>query len=93
MARALFALYQMEDAGSASLFRTAIPDSLVDRRGFDHALGVMERQGWVTLNSETFEKDGKTIPYTKVRITHRGKDQARRTEPDIKIWVESRKGR
>lgn len=92
VARALFALYQLEDTGSASLFKTAIPDSLVDRRAFDHVLGVMERQGWVTLNPDSFEKDGKTISFTKVRITHRGKEQARRVEPDIEIWVESKGG-
>jgi len=92
-ARALAALYQLDDTGSANLFKTAIPDGLMERRAFDHVLGVMERQGWVTLNRETFQKDGKKIAYTKVRITSRGKDQAKRVKPDISVWVESREDR
>jgi DNA topoisomerase III len=87
IARTLFALYQLEDSGSAALFKTAIPDSMVDRSTFDHILAVMSREGWVTLNSEKFEKGGREIAYTKVRITHRGREQAKRVEPDIKIWT------
>lgn len=87
IARTLFALYQMEETGSASLFKAAIPDELVDRRTFDHILGVMERQGSVSLRAESFEKDGKKITYTQVKLTSRGQELARRAEPDIKIWV------
>jgi DNA topoisomerase-3 len=88
--RILFTLYQMEETGTGSLFKTAFPDQLINRNGFEHVLGTVERAGLITLKKDSFEKDGDRIAFTKVALTFRGKEVARRTEPDIKIWVKKK---
>ncbi|MGC9970271.1 MAG: DNA topoisomerase 3 [Bryobacteraceae bacterium] len=48
-------------------------DRLIDRDTFEQLLGGMARAGLVELTETWFEKDGKRVPYTKVRLTAEGR--------------------
>ena len=43
------------------------------RSGFERVLSAMGRAGWVEINQEEFEKDGRTIPYRRVSLARQGR--------------------
>ncbi|MFZ9888879.1 MAG: HRDC domain-containing protein, partial [Myxococcota bacterium] len=45
----------------------------LERRSFEHALEALWRAGLVRLEQETFEKDGKEIPFARVHLTPSGR--------------------
>ncbi|MGA7255690.1 MAG: ATP-dependent DNA helicase RecQ [Terracidiphilus sp.] len=44
----------------------------LDRGDFDNLLGAMARTGLIDIEEAEFEKDGRVIPYRKIRLTDRG---------------------
>jgi superfamily II DNA helicase RecQ len=44
----------------------------MERRDFERLLSELQRQGWVEVRIESFEKDGETIEYRRARLTERG---------------------
>jgi DNA topoisomerase-3 len=45
---------------------------VLDRRSFEHALEALWREGLVLVEQETFEKDGRTIPFQRVHTSKEG---------------------
>ncbi len=46
----------------------------VDRRAFERLLAAMALAGWVRIREESFEKDGKSIPYRRISLTTLGEE-------------------
>src|SRR5262249_39041279 len=51
---------------------TSAPGVRLERREFERLLSELQRQGWVELWLDSFEKDGKVIEYRKVKLTEKG---------------------
>ncbi len=56
------------------LFALASTNGSLERRGFESLLGAMARAGLVQVFETSFEKDGKTIEFRKVRLTRDGRE-------------------
>jgi superfamily II DNA helicase RecQ len=57
----------------------------LERRDFERLLSELQRQGWVEIRKETFEKDGETIEYRKVALTARGETAGRAELDALKL--------
>jgi len=54
------------------LYAELLPGNEMTRDRFEEILGAMARAGLAQLSEEVFEKDGRQIPYRKVRLTKAG---------------------
>ena len=57
------------ESAAGRLFNGVFADHSVDRDTFEQILGGMARAGLVELTQTAFEKAGKRVPYTRVRLT------------------------
>ena len=66
-------------------------DGAMVRDAFEEVLGALARAGLVRLTSAVFEKDGKSIPYSKASLTPAGEevDEEHPLELQIKVAAES----
>lgn len=46
----------------------------LDRRAFERLLSALSLAGWVRVRDESFEKDGKSIPYRRISLTTLGEE-------------------
>ena len=53
---------------TGKLHQEMCPHAELSRDAFEEVLGAMARAGFLRLSEETFEKDGKPIPYRKVSL-------------------------
>ncbi|HUP04921.1 MAG TPA: DNA topoisomerase 3 [Bryobacteraceae bacterium] len=67
-ARALDALRKTRQNTTGRLYAELFPSSEMTRDRFEELLGAMARAGLVQLAEEVFEKDGRQIPFRKVRL-------------------------
>ncbi|MFO0589389.1 MAG: DNA topoisomerase 3 [Polyangiaceae bacterium] len=66
----------LADEGSMAtgrLHRETFPDDELDRRNFERILGALVRAGFVSVSDESFEKDGRVIPYQRASLTPEGR--------------------
>jgi len=56
------------------LFTELFADGSMVRDGFEDVIGALARAGLVRLTSAVFEKDGKSIPYSKASLTAAGEE-------------------
>ena len=72
---AAMALEELQEEGSTTTGRlhTAIfPSGEMLRDDFEQVLGALARAGYIRITEEVFSKDGRSIPYRKVHLTHAG---------------------
>ncbi|MEK7407558.1 MAG: RecQ family ATP-dependent DNA helicase, partial [Acidobacteriota bacterium] len=61
------------ERASGRVYMDLFPDGLVERGAFEKLLGALARAGLAELTEATFEKDGKTVRYRKVRLSATGR--------------------
>jgi superfamily II DNA helicase RecQ len=71
--RILAALRKTGPISTGRLHTDLYPDNSIDRDSFEQILGSMARAGLVELADAVFEKDGRRINFTKVRVTPQGR--------------------
>ena len=67
----------LRSAGAKStgkLHSELCPGNEMSRDAFEEVLGAAARAGLLQLSDETFQKDGKQIPYRKAALTLRGRE-------------------
>ena len=69
MFRIIAALRAGDTKSTGKLHGELCPNGVMSRDAFEEVLGAMARAGLVCLSDAVFEKDGKQIPYRKVRLT------------------------
>jgi len=74
------------EKASGRLYNDLFADHSIDRDTFELLLGGMARAGLVELTETWFEKDGKRVPYTRVRLTAEGR--ALEEFPEIPVQQE-----
>jgi superfamily II DNA helicase RecQ len=70
--RVLAALRSRGSQSTGKLYSGLLPAAEMSRDSFENILGAMARAGLLLQADETFEKDGKRIPYRTVRLTQQG---------------------
>jgi len=70
--RILEALRQRDRQASGPLHRD-VADAVPERRDFEGLLGGLARAGFVRLQADTFEKDGRTIAFQRAALTPEGR--------------------
>lgn len=78
-------LYQNQPTSTGRLYQQACPSREIPRREFEQILGAMARSGMVKIEETTFEKDGKTIPFRKVRLAEAGMTTGAATAATLRI--------
>lgn len=76
LAGILDALIEWDDQATGRLFRevgTGMP-----RREFEALLGALVRADWLVIENTSFEKEGRNIPYRRVRLSAAGRRAAQR---------------
>ncbi len=68
----LSALRERDGRAIGQLHRDLFAEDSFDRRALEHVIGALARAGKIRVTSETFEKDGKTIPFQRAHITTEG---------------------
>jgi superfamily II DNA helicase RecQ len=68
------------DSMSTGRLHTQAGSAAVDRNTFERILAGLARSGYVELNQESFEKDGRSIPYKSVTLTNKGYENQRNPE-------------
>jgi len=71
-ARVVAALRDGGATPTGKLHQELCPDGEVSRDSFEEVLGALARAGILRLSEETFEKDGKRIPFRKVSLARGG---------------------
>ena len=71
----LAALARDDEQASGRLYRETFPDGKLDRRSFEHIVGGLARAGLVTVSETSFVKDGETIHYQRIALTHEGRER------------------
>lgn len=66
------ALHSGEAVSSGRLYQQACPRRDLPRHEFEEILGAMARASIVTIEETEFQKDGRTIPFRRVRIFEGG---------------------
>jgi DNA topoisomerase-3 len=61
------------ESAAGRLFNDVFADHSIDRDSYEQILGGMARAGLVELTETAFEKAGKRVPYTRVRLTAEGR--------------------
>jgi DNA topoisomerase-3 len=69
------------DSISTGRLHTQAGSAAVDRNSFERILAGLARAGFVKLQNESFEKDGRSIPYKVAAITNLGLENAK--EPNF----------
>jgi len=89
--RIVAALRGAEYRPTGRLYTELFPDGPMVRDTFEDVLGALARAGLVRLISAVFEKDGKSIPYSKASLTTAGEelDEDHPLELQIKVAAES----
>jgi DNA topoisomerase-3 len=82
-------LRQQDRQATGRLYRELFEGSDVDRRDFERLLGALGRAGFVQFQDDSFEKDGKTIEFRRVALTHEGRAQREPVAPHVKIAAEA----
>jgi DNA topoisomerase-3 len=85
----LESLRQQDGQATGRLYRELFEGSDVDRRAFERLLGALGRAGFVQLRDDSFEKDGQTIEFRRVALTHEGRSQKESAAPYVKIAAEA----
>jgi DNA topoisomerase-3 len=70
--RVVAALRASGAKSTGKLHQEICPDGELSRDSFEEVLGALARAGVLRLTEETFEKDGKRIPYRKVSLARAG---------------------
>ena len=70
--RVLAALRSRGSQSTGKLYSGLLPAAEMSRDSFENILGAMARAGLLLQADETFETDGKRIPYRTVRLTQQG---------------------
>lgn len=73
MERVAAELKRRGEKATGRLYSDLFADHSIDRDTFEQLLGGMARAGLVELTETWFEKDGKRVPYTRVRLTAEGR--------------------
>jgi DNA topoisomerase-3 len=69
--KVLAALRERDGRAIGQLHRDLFAEDF-DRRALEHVIGALARAGKIRVTSETFEKDGKTIPFQRAHLTEDG---------------------
>jgi DNA topoisomerase III len=69
--KVLSALRERDGRAIGQLHRDLFGDDF-DRRALEHVIGALARAGKIRVTSETFEKDGKVIPFQRAHLTPSG---------------------
>jgi DNA topoisomerase-3 len=72
LAEVLELLRERDGQSSGQLFRQIGEPAGLDRRTFERLLGGLSRAGLVEISDESFEKEGRTIPFQRVTLTATG---------------------
>ena len=67
--RLLSGMHLGETRPTGKLYSELFPDSQISRDTFEEVIGAMARIGLAQVTEAVFEKDGKQIPFRKVRLT------------------------
>jgi DNA topoisomerase III len=70
--RILESLRQRDRQASGQLHRE-VAEAVPERRDFERLLGGLTRAGFVRLQADTFEKDGRTITFQRAALTREGR--------------------
>ncbi|MGZ3478324.1 MAG: helicase-related protein, partial [Polyangiales bacterium] len=70
----LASLSRADGQAAGRLHKDTFGETL-ERRSFEHLLGGLARAGLVEVREESFEKDGETIAYQRVRLTATGRQR------------------
>jgi DNA topoisomerase-3 len=70
--KVLAALRERDGRAIGQLHRDLFAEAGFDRRALEHVIGALARDGKIRVTSETFEKDGKTIPFQRAHLTEDG---------------------
>lgn len=77
----LAALRQSQNVAAGTLYNRVGGD----RRAFERVLAALARAGWISLQDDSFEKDGRKIEFRRVRLTAEGR--ALRAEGELPFTV------
>ncbi|HSS78104.1 MAG TPA: ATP-dependent DNA helicase RecQ [Thermoanaerobaculia bacterium] len=72
LTKVLKTLRRRDAQTTGQLYKEICPDDLSDRKSFEHLLGGMVRAGLLTLQEDSFEKDGKIIRFQRAILTPEG---------------------
>jgi DNA topoisomerase-3 len=72
----LGALQQADGQGTGRLCKLCVGEAPPDRKKFDALLGALVRGGLLRLSAAVFEKDGKTIHFTRAFLTPAARNDA-----------------
>jgi hypothetical protein len=81
--RVVTAIRSGEPRPTGKLHAELFPAGEVNRDTFEEVLGAMARAGLARLSDAVFEKDGRQIPYRKVRLTAEGRAVDETTRVDF----------
>jgi superfamily II DNA helicase RecQ len=70
--RVVAALRSGGTKSTGKLYAELCPNNEMSRDAFEEVLGATARAGLIQLSDETFQKDGKRIPYRKAALTRSG---------------------
>jgi DNA topoisomerase-3 len=83
-------LRQRDGIGLGRLCQEAGPD--VDRKEFERVVGGLSRAGFVRLQADEFEKDGRNIKYQRVLLTREGRE-AKDLSAHVLLTADAPRGR
>jgi superfamily II DNA helicase RecQ len=89
--RIMTALGQRGEQPTGRLYRETFADGSVDRKTFEHLLGGLVRAGMVHVDSDSFEKDGATIAFTRASLTSKGRSQSGASLREVTLVSEAPK--
>ena len=81
------ALRAGDGKSTGKLHSQLCPGEAMSRDSFEEILGAMARAGLVRLSDAVFEKDGKQIPYRKVKLTRLGRSVDEQTPIEFVMKV------
>ncbi len=84
-ARILAALRGTDYRPTGKLHAELFPDGVMSRNAFEEVIGALARAGLVRLTSAVFEKDGRSISYTKASITPAGEASDDARPPELRM--------
>jgi DNA topoisomerase-3 len=89
--RAVTTLRGTDYRPTGKLHAELFPDGAMTRDAFEDVLGALARAGLVQLTGAVFEKDGRSIPYSKASLTAAGEavEEIASSELRMKVAMES----
>ena len=88
MCEILAVLRERNGLSTGQLYRGTCSDSAMDRRSFEGILGGLSRTGFVKVNDDSFEKEGRVIHFQRAYLTEDGYAAGR--EDVAGIWLTER---